>query len=157
MRRSRACAIAAMALVPAVLVAPMLAGGPATAAPLHDGRGGHDDRVVAWVSCDRGAEGLLTVQPRRHVLSCADHNSGLRNLKWSTWGEESATGSGTYYWNDCTPNCSAGTNHSSKATVQLKRTREQNGELVFTRVIVTYTDENGATQTDRSTSLPYRG
>ncbi len=154
MRISRLCAVSAVILAPVALVAPVLMAGPASAANRHDG---HEDEVVAWVSCDDEPTGILTVQPKRHVLSCADHNSGLRNLDWSSWGEHSATGTGTYYWNDCTPNCSAGTNHKSKATVVLKRPRVQSGEPVFTRVIVTYTDENGETQVDRSTSLQWRG
>ena len=100
MKKSLALASAAVLAVP-VMLAPMLAAGPAGAAT--------QNRVVGWVSCDMGAMGMLTVQPVRHVLSCADHNSGLRKLTWSSWTSRTATGAGVYYWNDCTPDCAAGT------------------------------------------------
>ena len=91
------------------------------------------------------------------MLSCADHNSGLRRLTWSSWGKASATGAGTYYWNDCKPNCAAGTSHTSKATVELKRPKTQNGEQVFTKVIVSYTDEDGRMQVDTMDAIFWQG
>lgn len=151
MKKSFAVACAGVLAAPALLIAPVLAAGPSAAAARHD------HHVVGWVSCNAGANGMLTYKPRRHVLSCADANSGLRRLTWSSWNSTSATGAGVYYWNDCKPDCAAGTNHTSKATVELKRPKVQKGEKVFTRVVVKYTDEKGDLQVDRMDSIPYLG
>ncbi len=150
MKKSFALASVGALAVPALLIAPVLTAGSASAAARHD-------HVVGWVSCNAGAEGMLTYKPKQHVLSCADANSGLRKLTWSSWNAKTAMGSGVYYWNDCEPNCAAGTNHASKATVELKRPKVQKGEPVFTRVVVTYTDETGQVQVDRMDSIPYLG
>lgn len=150
MKKSFALASVAALAAPVMLVAPVLAAGSAAAAERHD-------HVVGWVSCGMGSMAMLTYEPTRHVLSCADHNSGLRKLTWSSWNQKSAMGAGTYYWNDCEPNCAAGTNHTSKATVELKRPKVQKGERVFTRVTVTYTDENGKMQVDTMSSNPWQG
>jgi len=109
------------------------------------------------VSCGDGPESLLTVQPTEHLLSCGDGNSGLRRLTWSSWTATSARATGVYYWNDCEPACFSGTNYTSKATVELSRVRVQKGEPVFTRIVVTYTDEDGVKQVDAMTSLPWLG
>jgi hypothetical protein len=151
MKKSFALASVGVLAAPVLLVAPVLGAGPGAAAERHD------HRVVGWVSCNPGANGMLTYKPRQHVLSCADANSGLRKLTWSSWNSKSATGAGTYYWNDCEPNCAAGTNHTSKATVELKAPKVQKGEKVFTRIVVKYTDEDGNLQVDRMDSVPYLG
>ncbi len=91
------------------------------------------------------------------MLSCADANSGLRKLNWSKWNSESASGAGTYYWNDCTPDCAAGAMHTSKATVELKRPKTQHGDKVFTKIVIRYTDADGQLQVDKSTSIPWTG
>lgn len=144
--RTRAAALA----VPLMLGASLLAASPASA-------GDVDSRVVGWASCGDGPESLLTVQPTEHLLSCGDGNSGLRRLTWSSWTATSARATGVYYWNDCEPACFSGTNYTSKATVELSRVRVQKGEPVFTRVVVTYTDEDGVKQVDAMTSLPWLG
>lgn len=130
-----------------ILLAPLVSTGPANAAPR---------KVVGWVACD-GAGGVLTYKPVRHVLSCADANSGLRKLTWSTWGRQTATAAGRYYWNDCQPDCASGTTHTSKATVKLKRPRTQHGERVFTKVVVRFIDDDGRMQVQVLDSLPWQG
>ena len=116
------------------LALPVLAIAPASAsAPAGDSSG---NRITGWVSCDDGPPGVLTVQPVDHLLSCADANSGLSKLTWSSWTNASATGTGMYYWNDCEPSCAAGTDHQSTATVKLLRPRTQSGEVVFTRAVI---------------------
>lgn len=117
---------------------------------------GESTRVTAWVACDAG-ELLLTVQPVEHLISCGDANSGLRKMTWSTWGESVARGTGVYYWNDCDPNCSAGTTYRAKADIVLDRVRVQAGEPVFTRATIRYVDNTGQAQVERVTSLRWAG
>lgn len=149
MKKSFALAFAAALAAPLVIVAPLLSAGPASGVVAQQ-----NNRVVGWVSCDGGTE-VLTYKPRRHVMSCADANSGLRRLDWSSWTKSAAMGAGTYYWNDCSPNCAAGTTHSSKATVKLTRPTIQHGEKVFTKVTIRYIDEDGMMQADTEDSLPW--
>jgi hypothetical protein len=52
------------------------------------------------------------VRPGTIVLACADFNTELTKLRWSTFGEASAHATGQYYVNDCTPDCAAGKFHS---------------------------------------------
>ena len=52
------------------------------------------------------------IRPGTIVLACADDNTSLTKLHWSSFGHASAYASGDYYQNDCTPNCAAGRFHS---------------------------------------------
>ena len=114
--------------------------------------------AVAWVSCDAGIDPLKhTYKPKKHLLSCATAESGLRGLVWSSWTKTSAKATGTYYWNNCEPACFSGKNLTSKATVTLSRPRTQKGARVFTRVRVDYTGENGKAAVEKETSLPWNG
>jgi hypothetical protein len=47
-------------------------------------------------------------RPKQMTLTCADANTGLSKLKWSSFGGTSAKGSGTFYTNTCEPNCASG-------------------------------------------------
>lgn len=151
MKKSFALASAAALAVPLVIVAPLLSAGPASGVVAQQ-----NNTVVGWVSCGENAQ-VLTYKPRRHVLSCADANSGLRMLDWSSWTKAAAMGAGTYYWNDCSPTCAAGTTYSSKATVKLTKPKIQNGEKVFTKVTIRYIDEDGKMQVDTEDSLAWQG
>lgn len=99
----------------------------------------------------------LTYKPKRHLLSCADGNSGLRALSWSSWTDDTAKATGVYYWNNCDPACFTGKNLHSAATVTLKRVRSQNGADVYTRLVVRYTGENGKPAVLREPSITWQG
>lgn len=117
---------------------------------------GDTARATAWVACD-GGELLLTVQPVEHLISCGDANSGLLKMTWSSWGASQARGTGVYYWNDCDPNCSAGTTYRAKAVIVLDRVRVQAGEPVFTLATIRYVDNTGQAQVERVRSLRWVG
>jgi hypothetical protein len=61
----------------------------------------------------------LAARPHTIVIACADANTEVTDLRWTSWGEASAVASGRYVWNDCTPNCAAGHFHSRAVDVRL--------------------------------------
>jgi hypothetical protein len=48
------------------------------------------------------------VEPSDYVFTCADGGLGLQGLHWTTWSPALASASGTFYENECTPDCAAG-------------------------------------------------
>lgn len=63
------------------------------------------------------------VRPVRIVIYCADDNAELTHLHWRNFGGATATASGSYFVNDCTPNCAAGRFHSYPMRVALSNAR----------------------------------
>ncbi|MGD0198150.1 MAG: hypothetical protein ABSC56_09635 [Solirubrobacteraceae bacterium] len=59
------------------------------------------DRVVG--NCQHSQ-----VKPAAIVLACADANAYIDKIDWKTFGGTTATGSGDYVENTCTPNCAGG-------------------------------------------------
>lgn len=78
-----------------------------------------------------------TLQPSEIVLACADHGWVLRDLRWSTWTASAAKATGTFVYNDCSPNCAAGHLHSVPGTrVTLTApVRGAGGTLVWSRLV----------------------
>jgi hypothetical protein len=52
------------------------------------------------------------VAPSSLIVTCADAGIGLRDLHWTSWTPKLASGYGTFWENDCTPNCAEGHFHS---------------------------------------------
>ena len=74
----------------------------------------------------------LSTKPSSYVISCADANSGWSGVKWSSWTAANAIGHGTFYQNDCTPNCAQGHFHTSPVTiVVVGRQRCPNGQMAY--------------------------
>lgn len=88
MRLASRCVAGAVLAVASVAV-----GLTATAAPLPP--------LPTGVGCEANAH----VRPTQVVLSCADDNSYFASIHWSTWTATSATGTGQFMLNSCTPNC----------------------------------------------------
>lgn len=63
-----------------------------------------DGPFVLW-QCDTNKP---LVTPADYVLSCGDGGNGLTRVHWTNWTPAGATGAGTEYLNDCTPNCAEG-------------------------------------------------
>ena len=49
------------------------------------------------------------VEPADYILTCADANSVLARLVWTSWTARQAVATGVDELNDCTPDCAAGT------------------------------------------------
>jgi hypothetical protein len=59
------------------------------------------------------------VRPREYILTCADANSYLGSLSWTTWTPRLASAYGTLGINDCNPYCAVGHFHGYPALVIL--------------------------------------
>jgi hypothetical protein len=57
------------------------------------------------------------VKPAAYILTCADANSYLSKLAWTSWTPGVASATGVLEENDCTPYCAAGHFHSYPAVV----------------------------------------
>lgn len=51
------------------------------------------------------------VRPVTLSLACADDGTGLQGMHWTTWAPQLASGYGTEWERDCTPNCAEGHIH----------------------------------------------
>jgi hypothetical protein len=51
------------------------------------------------------------VMPSTYVIACADAGMGVQDLHWTSWTPKLASGYGTFWENDCTPNCAEGHIH----------------------------------------------
>ncbi len=57
-------------------------------------------------------------RPKAVVLTCADANTSLKGLTWSSFGGSTAQGRGTFVTDNCEPNCASGKGLSFKAAVK---------------------------------------
>jgi hypothetical protein len=48
------------------------------------------------------------IEPSTYVWTCADYGTGIQDMRWTSWTPQLASGYGTFWENDCTPNCAAG-------------------------------------------------
>jgi len=71
-------------------------------------------------------------RPTELVLACADLNSLVKSVSWSSWTTRSARGHGTLVENNCTPSCAAGRFYSYRATIELGRALPTYYGLLFT-------------------------
>jgi hypothetical protein len=81
------------------------------------------------------------VRPGSFTLACADGNSSLTHLSWSSWTASSARGTGTQVINDCQPYCAAGKFRSYPADVTFWRSEPvpgRPGQRYFSRVTLRY-------------------
>jgi hypothetical protein len=51
------------------------------------------------------------VAPTTFIITCADAGIGVQDLHWTSWTPKLASGYGTFWENDCIPNCAAGHFH----------------------------------------------
>jgi hypothetical protein len=83
-------------------------------------------------SCTKAA-----FKPTHFIFFCADAGAGLNHAAYSDWSASQADGSGIYYFNDCKPNCAAGTMHKEPAIFRLYRPAETSSHgTLFTRIEV---------------------
>jgi hypothetical protein len=80
-------------------------------------------------------------KPKKIVIACGDAGIWLGKLRWSSWGATSASGSGVFNWNDCTPNCSKGQIKSVPVKVTLSKPKTCPGQTNpdFKQAALTYT------------------
>jgi len=64
-----------------------------------------------------------------------------KSLTWTSWTASSGKGSGYNWLNSCKPDCASGTFHSYPVTLKVWRPKTVAGQLIFTRMTVTYTSK----------------
>ena len=67
--------------------------------------------------------GHAVVRPKDFVLACADGNSAVEKLTWTSWTPGLASAKGTLRQNDCTPYCAAGHFHDYPVSLTLSNPR----------------------------------
>src|ERR1700678_3930372 len=82
------------------------------------------------------------VKPKTFIITCADANTYLGKLSWTSWTPSLASATGTLAENDCTPYCAAGHFHSYPAIVIFwgnAAVKNHPGEHCYTRMTVILT------------------
>jgi hypothetical protein len=90
-----------------------------------------DAAIEVYGNCQKPS-----VEPTEIVLACADYNTLLEALHWTSWTATSATAVGTLVYNDCTPNCAEGHFHhvpGTRVTLTVP-SRGAGGRLVWSEV-----------------------
>jgi hypothetical protein len=84
------------------------------------------------------------VEPKTYILTCADANSYLGKLSWTSWKPGLASAEGVLEENDCTPYCAAGHFHSYPAVVVFwgdATVKNHPGERCYTAMTVILTGQ----------------
>lgn len=124
------------------IAAPLLAASGAA-----DAASTHSTALPTILTCSN----TRVTRPASFIISCADANTELTKMHWSTWSATAASASGTYTFNDCTPYCAAGHFHSDPATVSLSKVVATAHGREFSLLKVTY--RTGA-KTTKSFTFP---
>jgi hypothetical protein len=72
---------------------------------------------VRMVAFDCPGQSAPLVKPKTFILTCADANSDLGKLSWTSWTPGLASATGKLEVNDCNPYCAAGHFHAYPAVV----------------------------------------
>jgi hypothetical protein len=80
------------------------------------------------------------IRPTSIILTCADGNWFVKRLLWRSWGIDRAVGSGVFHFNNCIPDCAAGTFHTRHGHIALtgRRWCRHAQVWVFTHAAITY-------------------
>jgi ABC-type lipoprotein export system ATPase subunit len=87
--------------------------------------------------------------------ACADGGAGIKELTWREWGKATATGQGTAFANNCTPDCAAGSVYHAPAEVVVSRIRAcPNHHLQYTHAAIIVNSSNIAARVAGRYSVP---
>jgi hypothetical protein len=98
----------ALALCGIAVIATAGCGTAASAASLGKQQAAGTSGVPVVIACINKTQ----IRPGEYILPCGDGTAYLDHLNWAAWGSSSALASGTYTFDDCTPNCASGHGHS---------------------------------------------
>jgi hypothetical protein len=90
-------------------------------------------------------------RPQSITVACADDNFRVTKIRWASYGQSSASGSGRARIDTCDPDCVSGTFRTYRVRVQLSRVRQCGDVPQFTQLVVTFRGmpPSGFTQTER--------
>jgi hypothetical protein len=78
-------------------------------------------------------------RPKTLTLACADANTVLKSLSWSSFGGATAVAKGTLVVNSCEPNCAAGKALNFAVNVKATTAKRCKGTLrVYEKLTITY-------------------
>jgi hypothetical protein len=78
------------------------------------------------------------VQPGSYVLTCADANTVLTRLAWTSWTSRLASATGTLSQNDCIPYCAAGHLHDYPVLVVFWGSAPYHGAARYTEATLIF-------------------
>jgi hypothetical protein len=88
------------------------------------------------ITCTFGDAAAMKTEPVQIVTS-ADGSGYVNGISWTSWGQATATGTGTLNVNNCTPSCAAGTYTGYPATVTLSGlVAYRSGTDAYSRMVV---------------------
>jgi hypothetical protein len=77
-------------------------------------------------------------KPAEIVFFCADANELVKDISWTAWEANAASGAGTLVHNTCTPTCVAGSTETT--AVQLGVSSPEGNDQHFTEATVRFPD-----------------
>jgi len=82
-------------------------------------------------------------KPDSIYFACADGNTGISDIHWSTWTPRSAQGTGTYFANDCKPYCAAGKFSYTHVSLRLDTPIQMGPDIYLTQLSYQQIDSTG--------------
>jgi len=76
-------------------------------------------------------------------FACADGNTGIRGIRWTTWTPLSAQGTGEYFENNCTPDCAEGKFSFTPVALWLDTPIQMGREIYLTQLGYQQIDATG--------------
>jgi hypothetical protein len=73
-------------------------------------------------------------KPELIYFACADGNTGIGKIEWSTWEATGATGVGEYFANDCDPDCANGTFGFTNVNLKINKPIGVKGKVHLTEL-----------------------
>jgi hypothetical protein len=92
------------------------------------------EQVLTW-NCE-----IPEHKPESILITCADGGIYVEKIKWSTWSQGSATGSGILSENLCEPSCAEGKRVTAPVNLILSNLTEQNGKYYLRTLDITTSD-----------------
>jgi hypothetical protein len=91
-------------------------------------------QILTW-DCE-----TAVYKPESITITCADGGILVEEIRWSTWGEDGATGLGIYSENLCEPNCAEGRRVNAAVKLTLSNLTEQNDKNYLRTLDITTSD-----------------
>ena len=82
-------------------------------------------------------------KPELVYFACADGNTGIGKIEWSTWEVSGAQGVGEYFANDCDPDCANGEFEFTNVNVAINNAIGVKGKVHLTDLTYESVDEGG--------------
>jgi len=97
--------------------------------------------------------GYPEYRPQSLTQYCADAGTGVTKIKWSSWTSTRAVGTGSYYANQCDPNCADGKLLWAKVKVVLSGAKFTHGKRYLMQVTVSSINGKPLPEAPRTTTI----